>query len=998
MGHDGHWMILASAGSGKTYRLVNRVIRLVAGGAAPESIIALTFTRKAAGEFADAVLMRLADAVLDPAKAARLREDARTGESGPAGLLENVARALPRWMLGTMDGFFSRVVRAFPYEMGLAGGAFELVEGPRARLLQQRLFERTLTGSGKAEIDEEFINTFRRATMGREEVGVLLPLRRHVDKWQELYLEADGWEWGPALGERDVETWEREKHALAEKVRAGLGSVTYTDRRQEAAMEKLLDSIEAHTIGSGAITDKGGRLFEMLLQDLSSVAEGPMELSLYKPFTLPASMAGSLRELMGLCTRCEVGAAVTRTRAIRRVVETYDSLAERELRAKGLLGFRDVKHLMGRWAHDEDARLRREQVDYRLDARLRHWLLDEFQDTSRSDWRGIAPLVDEVMSSDDGSLFIVGDKKQAIYGWRGGDVSLFDDIHGRYREKIHRQPMADSYRSCPEVLALVNRVCGDVGVIRRLFGAVADRWEWEEHVSAPHLTAPEKAGEALVECVDGWEARQQRTLEILRERGVGSRSMSCGVLLRDNRKAAEMADFLRSGGLDVVLDGVRKPATDSPVGWLVLQTIRWLADPADTFAREVLAMTPAGQAWRQAHGGSWRNAWQALTEDVAELGFSQAVEAWVRPHSDGWSDFGKEAMESLLEAMRSLDRQGATSAREVADWLENLEVAQAPGLAEVQVMTVHKSKGLGFDLVVVPDVPDDKLPNSKYFDIAMSKPDQWILESPPQWVRQVTPELRKAEEEWEQMQRYEAMCLLYVALTRAKRGLIVLLDPPGAKADPAKPSLANWMRCSLPAEQDGILFRSGAPGWTTAFDLLEPEVIVAPGVKLGDAVPKRGKTTASKRLHTRQGVEFGNEVHRLLETVAWADVDPPTLPDTEAGRKVGGLIGEPELGWIFHRSGREVGLFTEQAVDALLDGQHLAGTIDRLLLHREGGSVTRVDIIDWKTDAVDKVEQLVERHQRQMTAYRQAMEQAYPGADVRCHLVSVKHRRAVEVG
>jgi ATP-dependent exoDNAse (exonuclease V) beta subunit len=68
----GHVMILASAGSGKTYALTNRFVRLLALGAQPERIVALTFTRKAAGEFFDEILKKLAHAARDPASARRL--------------------------------------------------------------------------------------------------------------------------------------------------------------------------------------------------------------------------------------------------------------------------------------------------------------------------------------------------------------------------------------------------------------------------------------------------------------------------------------------------------------------------------------------------------------------------------------------------------------------------------------------------------------------------------------------------------------------------------------------------------------------------------------------------------------------------------------------------------------------------------------------------------------------------------------------------------------
>jgi ATP-dependent helicase/nuclease subunit A len=1002
-----HLMILASAGSGKTYQLVNRVITLVAQGADPAQIVALTFTRKAAGEFADAVLTRLADAVVDDEVAARLRTEIGVADAEFTPLLENVVRSLPRFQLGTIDGFFARIVKAFQYDLGLTGGAFALVEGPRARLLTDRLLGIALTGGAQPDLDAEFMETFRRATMGREDVEVLRPLRMYVDHWHEKYLENPTLEWGPsAWASLDPAVWETEKHTWAERVRAGLDAVDYTDKRQSIAMHKLVDSIAQHTIGSGALGNQHmGALFERLIDDVAADAQGPMELRLYKPFQLPSATADPLRKMLQRCARCELAAAARRTRATHRVIDAYDALAARHLRGQGLLGFRDVKHLMGLWAQNEDARLRRELVDFRLDARFRHWLLDEFQDTSGADWKGLSTLVEEVVSSEDGTLFIVGDKKQAIYGWRGGDVSLFDSIYQRYSAQMELRPMADSYRSCPEVLALVNRVCGDSGTLRRLFGSAAQRWPWEDHVSAPHLRRPDKAGEARVESLDGWDKRQQRTLEILTTLGVGTREMTCGVLLRDNEKARQMADFLRSHGFDVVFDGARKPATDSPVGWLILQTLRWLANPADSLAYEVLSMSPAGQALHEAHGGSWHDAWAELAERVSRCGFSGALRDWLAPCASGWSEFGRGRWQDLLKALETVDQQGIVTAREAAEWLEQIEIAQAPGAAEVQVMTIHKSKGLGFDAVILPEVPDQKVPESRHFEIADHPEEGWILNTPPRWARELLPELAAAEDRWSEQQCYEAMCLLYVALTRAKRGLYVLMDTPSDQAKEDHSSLAHWLRHSLGAGTEDVLFQAGSPGWSDHLPLLRPEPPPAAEPSLGLAVPRRGKFNPSARgsdhrtyaATQTKGIDFGNEVHRVLERVRWIDETPPSLPNTDAGRAVSALLAEPTLAPLFQRAGRNVDLLIEQPVDAILEKKYLTGTIDRLLLHREAGAVTQVEIIDWKTDATPDAEDLTTRHTPQLQAYRSILERAFPHALIRCLLVSVKHRRALEV-
>ena len=124
-------MILASAGSGKTFQLVNRMIGLIgAREADPARIVALTFTRKAAGEFADSVLLKLAACVADPAEARKLCEQIGADFEAPP-VLARVVRALPALQLGTMDSFFARIVRGFQYELGLTGGTFELIEGAR---------------------------------------------------------------------------------------------------------------------------------------------------------------------------------------------------------------------------------------------------------------------------------------------------------------------------------------------------------------------------------------------------------------------------------------------------------------------------------------------------------------------------------------------------------------------------------------------------------------------------------------------------------------------------------------------------------------------------------------------------------------------------------------------------------------------------------------------------------------------------------------------------
>ena len=355
-------MILASAGSGKTFQLANRVIGLVgARGMEPEKIVALTFTRKAAGEFADSVLSRLAECACDPAKAAALcAQIGADFEVGP--VLGKVVRALPRFQLGTMDGFFARIVRGFQYELGLTGGTFELIEGPRLEVAMSDILSAVLGDALDDGGADEFLHAFRRATLGKEGQGVLRDVEKFLGSWHGWWKSgtaASGWGGGHLFtGLPEVDLWEQEKMGLLAALRR--------DESNEAVL-KLIDYFELHTVGSGRVA-KSGALFERLLECVP--ASGEIELAYNrKVIRLPLGASDQWRDVVRLLAACELSAAVSRTRAVADLVARLDDECERRLRNRGLLGFDDVKVLMGRWTADEEARRRREADDFRLDER-----------------------------------------------------------------------------------------------------------------------------------------------------------------------------------------------------------------------------------------------------------------------------------------------------------------------------------------------------------------------------------------------------------------------------------------------------------------------------------------------------------------------------------------------------------------------------------------------------------------------------------------------------
>jgi ATP-dependent exoDNAse (exonuclease V) beta subunit len=486
---------------------------------------------------------------------------------------------------------------------------------------------------------------------------------------------------------------------------------------------------------------------------------------------------------------------------------------------------------------------------------------------------------------------------------------------------------------------------------------------------------------------------------------VGKRLMTCGVLVRSNSMVREVADHLRAMGLDVIEEGRREPAKDNPVGIALAHLLKWLANPADAFAREVVEMSPLAATLRTRFGEHWQEVWEGLLGLASESGFAAMIETVLEDNWADWSDFGRRRAGDIMTALAGLDAQGGATPQQAAEWIERLEVSQSPGIAAVQVMTIHKAKGLGFDVVVLPEVPNDGVPSSQFFDVAAA--DGWITQTPPKWARELIPEMRAAEAEWAVGQRYEAFCMLYVALTRSKRGLYILLEPPAKSQEPDKPSLSNWLARSVSSTgEPGVAYQSGSPDWVESIPLSENFENIVAQPPLVTAVPRRERTTPSgvKKnaavavTHSASGMKFGSEVHAAFEQVGWVDEVTPDLPASDAGRLVGDLLGIPDLRKLFERGGQTVEVFREQAVDAVLDGKWLSGVIDRLHLHRDAaGLVNRVQVIDFKTDGLKDISELVERYSGQMQAYRKVMERAYPAAQVECILLSTRCREQVSL-
>ena len=186
-------LIRASAGSGKTFQLSGHFLRQLFKGDRPETILATTFTRKAAGEILGRVLLRLAEAAEDPNAATRLGEFLTpikvTSEISRA-LLSDVTRHLHRLRVCTLDSFFQQVARSLTLELGLPPG-WSIVDEHTDRELREQSIDAVLS----QHIPQDAQNLMQMLAKGRSKRSVRDLIDDTVSNYHELFLLTDDDAW-----------------------------------------------------------------------------------------------------------------------------------------------------------------------------------------------------------------------------------------------------------------------------------------------------------------------------------------------------------------------------------------------------------------------------------------------------------------------------------------------------------------------------------------------------------------------------------------------------------------------------------------------------------------------------------------------------------------------------------------------------------------------------------------------------------------------------------
>ena len=1047
--------LAASAGTGKTFALSSRYLALMASGADPASIVALTFTRKAAGEILARILTRLARAAQEDEEFrilnAQLAESGLPGFPGRAAAqaaLRRLVQDLPRLRIGTLDSFFLQILRQFRLEAGIGA---ELAIGldfdsPEENLIIQGLLAQTAL---PAEQQHELLEIFRLATFGEERKSTYSTIARLVQNQYEVFQRVpDERCWGapgriwtdgspPPFPLPPAPDWPAVFSALAAQAETLRGAA-------RSAWDRFTENLRG--VQAGSEYEFGRTLDARLYAAFAAAGGHPASVPFGRgTFTLPPDVRTVLSTVFGYVRSAALARHVVRTRGLFRLLAAYRRAHRDHIARTGQLSFNDLAQLLAPASGRLPPRLRI-LMDSRLDARFRHWLLDEFQDTSLVQWAVIENLIDEVVQNADAdrTLFYVGDTKQAIYEWRSGDPRLFRRILAKYNRPerppaiAELAPLVRSWRSSPAVLETINRVFGHLpGMpvpgadrLQTDWQAVSMKWagEWSRHEAADKNRS--LSGQATLHILPRLGPDEQgptpisRTAELVRQFQAdipGFERLSVAILTRSNSDGLAMLNALADVGIRAVWAG-NSPLLDNALLPAVLSLAILVEHPGHTFARRHVEMSPLA--------GKLSLAPEALAELgrlVRKQGYAGLVARLAAALDLSALPLEQARLRTLLAVAAEFDRQPDATALRFASFVQSREIPAEETGSNIQILTMHKAKGLEYDIVLLPALGDKGITAKGKPALLVHEQDapdpippvDWILTAPGVEIIESEPPLLAQLALDRQGKALEELRLLYVAMTRARRALHLITTAPAADSktlrldnilqktlapdavpDPAKPvwqhGEAEWWKANAPPGPAPIL---GSPLDFTGLPQAPAEPPLKSHLASQEHISGEGRPGWLFRPEGAEARALGTRIHGLLEQIEWlAPGLVPDIPGAAAGdgRFVAAFLQTPGIHRWFEKPAGNVELLREQAFEALLDGQWLSGKIDRLHLEKDAaGKPVRARILDFKTDQTPQAE----RHRPQMEIYRQAVATLFgiPPEQIGCTLLFVRAGTAMEL-
>jgi ATP-dependent helicase/nuclease subunit A len=830
---QGSVLVQAPAGSGKTTLLAQRYLRLLAQVDAPERILALTFTRRASQEMRERVLLALAAAQLDSCPADMNRETwnlAVTARGHLDALHLDIGRQPSRLRIETIDAFNAWLASQLPISAG-AGSALQVLAD--ARPCYEEAARRALAHEADDQygvaVDRVLALDDQRWRRLRELIANMLPsrdrwlpllagrlqvisaldeaqlrrVRQHLDEDLQLLVSRVLVRGHDALGAERIAALSPLLHGAARRALAERPELSVWAEDGTPLKADTVDLARWRCAARLLLTGEGEfrkRLTKNEGFPPQCPDKSPM-LDLLQEFDRNPNVRATLAEIRSLPEAAYSDEQWGRVREVAQVLVLAAAELDQVFREQGTADFPAVSLAALRALGSAEAPT---DLGLRLDYRLQHILVDEFQDTSSAQLELVRLLTAGWQSGDGRSVFCVGDPMQSIYGFRQAEVRAFlelaEDGIGELRFDVQR--LRVNFRSAKPLVEWIN------ACFSRVLPRVDDRDRGAIAFRPSEAAGDESVESAAVPGVElrGFATRAEESTAIADmiaaqiERHPEWRIV---ILVRARTHAREIAAGLRARGIGFHAVGI-EPLQDRAIVRDVIMLLCALLHLGDRIAWLAVLRAPwAGISLADLLQIS-RAAplvWDAMADEAVQGRLSEdgrarcrrlraTLEAAFRVRNDSslarwvertWLGLGGascasspqdlELASAVFARLRELEQRGLPDAADLPGSFADLYADHGVASA-VEIMTIHKAKGLEFDMVVLPAL-DRYVPRSRdqlllSHQFARTGRDGMVMAARPAIGADSDPLFEFLRRQLRDAAGLEAERLLYVACTRAK--------------------------------------------------------------------------------------------------------------------------------------------------------------------------------------------------------------------------------------
>ncbi|CAN5407274.1 UvrD-helicase domain-containing protein [soil metagenome] len=857
----------SSAGSGKTFTLVKEYLKIALSDTVDppqryRKILAITFTNKAAAEMKDRIIRSLKELSAPQAEnespmakelKSALQLDSLTLATRAANVLRAILHNYTDFAIGTIDSFTHRIVRAFAHDLRLPVN-FE-VEMDGEKLVREAV-DILISRIGDDPQLTELLVQFSSRKADEEKTW---QIERELQEIGKELIQEDGARNAKLLGELTIPDFMKINSQLKKSVKEFEGKIELITKSAADAILTSGCSIEEFAYGKSGLA---ARLLSYSTGDLSKFGENQKNIE--KIIDGGKHYSGKCsKSSQELISQLQPEMEITWQKLEVLRAEDFPTYVFHKLILQNIYALavlNEIKKIIFTFRSEQNvlhiSEFNRiiseivfaEPVPFiyeRLGEKYSNYLIDEFQDTSVVQWQNLLPLIENSLA---GNFFnmLVGDGKQAIYRWRGGDVNQFAKlplvidpsgnplIKEREQSLVRNykaQHLGTNYRSKSEIIKFNNiffrKIAGKLGLNSNV---IYDQLEQQSvsgkdggYVRIEMLQSDKEDKKAI------FISKTIEQVQLLIHEGWSNADIS--ILVRENKDGARIAAALIENGIPVLSSDSLLLKQSAIVNFMVsmLRCVDYREDElAGAQVLEFLVSSKSininlhecleeyfstGKSLQQVFAN------HSINLDLLRLSripiYQRCEEIISSFHLGNLSDaYLVFFLDEILNYTNSRGRDKYDFFAYWEDRSKNASVVVPVGMNAVNVMTIHKSKGLEFPIVIIPFAN---------WEIDKNRGKKWIHFSDPE-----IPELNTAllplnkemlktpfaevYEDEKDKTMLDAINSLYVAMTRAEHRLYVFTEE-------TEKTESNYISSFFRLAQDAFennfvenVFEFGSPG------------------------------------------------------------------------------------------------------------------------------------------------------------------------------------------